>query len=115
MAVKWKYEKLNESGKIEVAPRNDMDGKITGLIVYGLPAWLDEHPEERIRLGYVKHLYKDYKDIEYNRRTQYYITSIRVIDEYTIEDVYHIMDKTEGMLRNEDTYGYAQMEVYWDE
>ena len=102
---KWRYEKLDENGKIKHAPRDDMDGKITGKIVYGLKAWFDENPSERIRLGWIKHLYTDYKDIEYNRQTQYYMTAIRVIDEYTVEDVYHIRDKTEEMMMNEELGG----------
>ena len=102
---KWRYEKLDENGKIKHTPRDDMDGKITGKIVYGLKAWFDENPSERIRLGWIKHLYTEYKDIEYNRQTQYYMTSIRVIDEYTVEDVYHIRDKTEEMMMNEELGG----------
>lgn len=105
MAQKWRYEKLDENGKIKSAPMNDMDGKITGRIVYGLRAWFDENPKERIRLGWTKHLYSDYKDIEYNRQTHYCEVSTRQIDPYTVEDVYHIMEKTEDMLLREELGG----------
>ena len=103
---KWRYEKLDEDGKIKHAPPNDMDGKITGRIVYGLKAWFDENPEERIRLGWIKHLYTEIKDLEYNRQTQYYQVSARQIDAYTVQDEYHILDKTEDMLLREELNGF---------
>lgn len=104
---KWRYEKLDaETGKIKNAPINDMDGKITGRIVYGLKAWFDENPEERIRLGWTKHLYTEIKDLEYNRQTQYFMTSTRQIDAYTVQDEYHILDKTEDMLLREELGAY---------
>ena len=77
---KWTYEKL-EDGKIKYAPMNDFDGKVTGHIVFGVEAWFDENPEERKRLGWVKHIRHDTKDIEYNRRTQYLVNETRQIDE----------------------------------
>ena len=98
---KWTYEKL-EDGKIKYAPMNDFDGKVTGHIVFGVAAWFDENPEERKRLGWVKHIKHDTKDIEYNRRTQYLVNATRQIDEYTIEDDWHIMDKSEEMMRLEE-------------
>lgn len=101
MAQKWNYIKI-EDGKIKHAPQNDMNGEITGHSIYGLPFWFDEHPEERIALGWIKHLYLDYKDIEYDRQTQYVSKSIRMIDDYTAEDVYTVKDKTPNMLRKEE-------------
>lgn len=98
----WGYEKLDENGKVKYAPMNDYDGKITGHIVFGVAAWFDENPEERKRLGWVKHIHHKTKDIEYNKRTQYLVHSIKRIDEYTIEDEYHIMDKSEEMMRLEE-------------
>lgn len=98
---KWYYERLEE-GKVKRAPTNDLDGKITGRHVYGLQAWLDENPEERKRLGYIKHIFHSTKDIEYDRATQYLARYARTIDEYTIEDEYHIMDKSEEMMRLEE-------------
>ena len=95
---KWYYEKL-EDGKIRQAPLNDFDGKITGRIVFGVKAWFDENPEERKARGWIKHITKRTKDIEYNRQTQYLIKEVRTIDEYTVEDVYHIANKSEEQMR----------------
>lgn len=99
---KWDYQKVDENGKIKWAPVNDYDGKITGHIVFGVKAWFDEHPEERKALGWIKHIRHDTKDIVYNKRTQYLVPSIKNIDEYTVEDEYHIMDKSEEMMRLEE-------------
>ena len=85
--------------KIKYAPINDFDGSVTGHIVYGVQTWFDENPEERKRLGWVKHIQHETKDIEYNKRTQYLVRSIKQIDEYTVEDEYHVMDKSEEMMR----------------
>lgn len=100
---KWSYQKLDtETGKIKYAPINDFDGSVTGHIVYGVSAWFDENPEERKRLGWVKHIQHETKDIEYNKRTQYLVKSVKQIDEYTVEDEYHVMDKSEEMMRLEE-------------
>ena len=100
---KWSYQKLDtETGKIKYAPNNDYDGSVTGHIVFGVPAWFDENPEERKRLGWIKHIQHDTKDIEYNKRTQYLVQSVKQIDEYTVEDEYHVMDKSEEMMRLEE-------------
>ena len=99
---KWYYERLEENGKIEQAPPNDLDAKITGRHVYGLKAWLDENPEERIRLGYIKHITHETKDIEYDWATQYLARYVKRIDEHTVEDEYRIMDKSEEMMRLEE-------------
>lgn len=99
---KWDYQKVDENGKIKWAPMNDYDGKVTGHIVFGVKAWFDEHPEERKALGWIKHIRHDTKDIVYNKRTQYLVPSIKNIDEYTVEDEYHIMDKSEEMMRLEE-------------
>ena len=100
---KWSYQKLDtETGKIKYAPVNDFDGSVTGHIVFGVPTWFDENPEERKRLGWIKHIQHDPKDIEYNKRTQYLVQSVRQVDEYTVEDEYHVMDKSEEMMRLEE-------------
>lgn len=100
---KWSYQKLDtETGKIKYAPTNDFDGSVTGHIVFGVQAWFDENPEERKRLGWIKHIQHETKDIEYNKRTQYLVQSIKQIDEYTVEDEYHVMDKSEEMMRLEE-------------
>lgn len=97
--IKWYYEKLDEDYKLKRAPINDMDGKITGHIVYGLKAWFDEHEDERKRLGYIKHYIKNTKDIEYNHQTQYLTRTVKSIDEWTVEDEYHIVDMSEEQMR----------------
>ena len=102
---KWDYQKLDENGRIKYAPTNDFDGSITGHIVFNVTAWFDENPEERKRLGWVKHIRHDTKDIEYNRQTQYLINATKQIDEYTVEDDWKIMDKSEEMMRLEELTG----------
>ena len=103
----WEYEKVDpETGKIKYAPMNDATGEITGHHVFGLKAWFDEHPAERIALGWIKHIHIKTQDIEYNHRTQYLAKGMRWIDETTYEDEYHIMDKSEEMMRLEElTHG----------
>lgn len=112
---KWTYEKLDEKGKIKHCPQNDFDGKITGHIVIGVKQWFDENPAERIRLGWIKHIYADRKSVEYNKQTQYLIKSQRQVDEYTIEDVYHVLDKTEEQMLFEDMLHVANGEdsIVW--
>lgn len=116
---KWTYEKLDEKGKIKYCPQNDFDGKITGHIVIGVKQWFDENPAERIRLGWIKHIYADCKAVEYNKQTQYLIKSQRQVDEYTIEDVYHVLDKTEEQMLFEDMLhvaeGYDTMVFYGED
>ena len=99
---KWYYEKLDEDNKQKHCPINDYDGKVTGHIVFGVAAWFDENPEERKRLGWIKHITHKPDEIEYNKRTQYLQKAIKFIDEYTVEDEWHIMDKSEEMMRLEE-------------
>lgn len=96
---KWHYEKLDEKGHVRWAPVNDADGKITGRHVFGLQAWLDENPDERIRLGYIKHIEHKTQDIEYDRATQYLINTVKRVDDYTVEDDWKIMDMSEEQMR----------------
>lgn len=102
----WLYEKLQEDGKIKTIAENhnDFDGKITGHIVFGVKAWFDENPEDRIRLGWTKHIKHNPEKygIEYNKQTQYLEKTVRQIDAYTCEDVYAVKDKTEDMMRREE-------------
>lgn len=100
----WTYERLKEDGTVEsiYINKNDFDGKLTGHIVFGVKEWLDENPEEAKRLGYVKHIHHNTKDIDYNRQSQFLMKEIRFIDEYTYEDIYHIKDKTEAMMRYQE-------------
>lgn len=102
MAEEYSYEKLDENYNLKYLPMNDFDGSITGHIVFGIKAWFDENPEERKRLGWIKHIRKDTRKIEYNHQTQFLSQTTRQIDEYTIEDVYHVMDKSEEMMRLEE-------------
>lgn len=97
----WFYEKLNDEGNIEHCPMNDYDGKVTGHIIFGVGFWFDENPDERIRLGWTKHITHKIKDLglDYDPVTQYLVKSIKQIDEYTVEDVYHVMDKSAEMMR----------------
>ena len=97
----WQYEKILDDGKIKVVTvnHNDFDGKITGHIVFGVKAWFDENPEERIRLGWTKHIKHNTKFIEHNKQTQYLEKTVKIIDSLTVEDVYTVRDKTEEMMR----------------
>lgn len=98
----WQYEHLKEDGKIEVVGwnRNDFDAKITGKYVFGVKEYFDENPEEARRLGWVKHIMHNVdKWVTYNKQTQYLVKSKKIIDEFTYEDEYHVMDKTEDMMR----------------
>ena len=106
---KWVYEKLDENGKIKTLPTNDSKGEITGKFIIGLPEYFDEHPEERKRLGWIKHIRHNVNEINYNKQNQYLRRTVIQIDEYTIEDVYEIFDKTEELLLLEeelDSIGY---------
>lgn len=107
MENNWTYEKLDENYEVKSCPMNDTDGKITGQIIIGLPQWFDENPEERKRLGWIKHIHHEEKDVDYNKQTQYVVCATREIDEYTIEDVYHVLDKSEEMFLFEE-----MLEVY---
>lgn len=97
------YEKMTEDLNIKRCPMNDANGAITGRHIINLPSWFDENPEERKRLGWIKHITHNVKDIkDYNPQTQYLTKSIAQIDEYTVEDVYNIFNKSEEMLLLEE-------------
>lgn len=101
----WTYEKLQDDGKIKTAPRNDYDGSITGHCVFGVKQWFDEHPDEARRLGWVKHIKHNVdKYVTYNKQTQYIMISHKYIDNFTYEDEYHVFDKTEEMMRNQEEH-----------
>ena len=107
--LKWRYEKLDEHGNVKMLPANDSKGEITGKFIIGLPEYFDEHPEERIRLGWIKHIEHSVKEIKYNNQTQYLRRNMIQIDEYTVEDSWEVFDKTEEMLLLEemlDSIGY---------
>lgn len=103
--ITWDYEKLDENYEVKIVSgnlTNDPDGKITGHIVMNVKAWFDENPEERKRLGWIKHIHHDTKDIEYNKQSQYLVQTVRSIDPWTVEDEYHVMDKSEEMMLFEE-------------
>lgn len=112
MAEMYDYEKFNaETGEVEGCPQDDKDGKITGKFILNVPKWFDENPEERIRLGWVKHIRHNQKEIaDFDSQTQFIVTSKKVIDEYTVEDVLHVMDKSEDQLAFEEMLSVAS----WD-
>lgn len=105
---KYHYERMKEDYTMEYCPMNDPDGKITGKIVMGLKAWFDENPEERKRLGWIKHITHNRDEIEYNKQTQFLVQSIKTIDEYTVEDEYHVLDKSEEQILFEEMLEIAQ-------
>lgn len=91
--MKYKYERLKEDHSMQYCPVNDYDGSITGQIVMDVKAWFDEHPEERMKRGWIKHFYYDdpkevQRDFPYDPATQYLIPSTKRIDAYTIQDIY---------------------------
>ena len=98
----WYYEKLDENMELQRCPQDDKDGSVTGRIIINLPKWMDENPEERIRLGWIKHLTKDTDELEYNRQTQFVVGTVVQVDEHTVEDVYHVLNKSEEQLLFED-------------
>ena len=104
---KWYYEKLDEEGKIKRCPMNDNKGEITGKFIINLPAYFDENPEERIRLGWIKHItHEPYKELEnFNQQSQYLSKTTVQVDEFTVEDVYNILDKSEEQLLLEEILG----------
>lgn len=110
MAKKWRYEKLDENfnTKTIMEGNNDVDGSITGHVVINVKAWFDENPEERIRLGWTKHYFDDEKPAGYNPQTQNLIVSAKQIDDYTIEDEYHVVNKSEEQLAFEDMFSMMQ-------
>lgn len=107
------YEKLNEKGEVQRIGdyTNDPDAKITGKVVINVKAYFDENPEERIRLGWTKHISYDKPNVEYNKQTQFLVVNQRQVDEYTIEDVYHVMDKSEEQMAFEEMLQIADREM----
>jgi len=102
--IRITYEKLNEKGEVDRVGEytNDADAKITGKHIINVKAYFDENPEERIRLGWTKHISYDKPNVEYNKQTQFLVVSQRQVDEYTVEDVYHVMDKSEEQMAFEE-------------
>lgn len=101
---RWYYEKMDQNNDIKHCPNNDYDGSITGHIIVDLPTWFDENPEIRKQLGWIKHIVPDKDEVDYNKQSQFLTTSTEVIDEYTVRDTYHVMDKSEEMMLLEEMF-----------
>lgn len=106
---KWVYEKLGDDGKIKTIAdyTNDANGEYTGRHIINVKAWFDENPEERKRLGWIKHIEHSQKEIAYNPQTQFVITTNRQVDEWTIKDELHVIDKSEDQLAFEEMLSVA--------
>ena len=105
--MRHSYMRLKEDGTIEHCPTYDYDGKITGKIVVNVQAYFDDNPDERKRLGWIKHIEHTKDEIaeqvgEWDKQRQYLVRSLKTIDEWTVEDVYHVMDKSEEMMLLEE-------------
>ena len=106
MEPTWSYKKYDEENhEVKSCPTNDTDGSVTGHIVMGVKEWFDENPEERIRLGWTKHILHNSSEIEFNSQSQYVVKSIKRIDAYTVEDELHVLDKSEERMLLEDMMG----------
>lgn len=104
----YRYEKWDaEKGEIIYCPTDDKDKSVTGKFVLNVPKWFDENPEERKRLGWIKHITHSNADVEYNRQTQFIVWTTQQIDEYTIEDVAHVLTKSEEQLEFEEMLSVA--------
>lgn len=106
---RYSYEKYNqETGKTEYCPIDDKDGKVTGKFILNVPKWFDENPEERKRLGWIKHIEHDSDEIlDFDPQTEFIVKSTKQVDEYTIEDVLHVMKKSEDQLAFEEMLSVA--------
>lgn len=108
---KYSYIKL-EDGEIKYLPLSDPNGKIVpGKHIIYLKEWMDENPEERKRLGWIKQIHQDIKEIEYDKQTQCLQRYATWIDPYTIKDEYIVIDKSEEIMLLEElldtvNYGY---------
>lgn len=103
-----RYEKLDENYKMKYCPAHDYDGSVTGHIVINVKAWFDENPEERKRLGWIKHLYYESNEEllsdlpDWDPASQYLVAGTEKVDEWTVKDVYYTIDKTEEMMLLEE-------------
>lgn len=106
--ITYRYEKWDaEKGEVIYCPTDDKEGTVTGKFILNVPRYFDENPEERIRLGWTKHITHNNAEVEYNKQTQFIIWTTKQIDPYTIEDVAHIMTKSEDQLAFEEMLSVA--------
>ena len=102
MATTYTYEKLVD-GKLRTANEYtiDHDKSLTGKFVVNAKAYFDENPDERIRLGWTKHIHPD-STLVYDKQTHYLVVLPKQVDEFTIVDEYHALPKSEEMLELEE-------------
>ena len=115
----WIYEKLDDQYEVKTCypNENDYDGSINGHFVYNVHAWFNENPEERKRLGWIKHIRHSKEEISeivggWNPQTQNLITTLKQIDEWTVEDTYHVLDKSEDQLLFEEMLAVSSPAIY---
>ena len=107
--ITYRYEKWDaEKMEIIYCPQDDKDKSVTGKFTLNVPRYFDWYPEERIRLGWIKHITHTNEDVEYNKQTQFIVWTTKQIDPYTIEDEPHIMTKSEDQLAFEEMLSVAQ-------
>lgn len=89
------------NGKLEIAPTNDLDGKLSGKPVIGFQAWLEENPEEAKRIGFVKVV--DHEE-DYDHNRFYTIERHEEHDDGSIHIFYDLHEKTEEMILLNELY-----------
>lgn len=106
--VTYRYEKWDaENNKVIYCPTDDKDGSVTGKFYLNIPKHFDEDPEDRIRLGWIKHIIHSEDEVEYNKQTQFIVWTTKQIDPYTIEEEPHVMTKSEDQLAFEEMLSVA--------
>ena len=101
----WTYEKLNDQYEVKTCypNENDYDGSITGHFV----GWIK----------HIKHSKEEIREIVggWNPQTQNLITTLKQIDEWTVEDTYHVLDKSEDQLLFEEMLAVSEPAVYTED
>lgn len=112
--MNWYYEKLDDKGKTITVNTYTIDSKKehTGQFVFNVKAWFDEHPDYWPEHGWTKHITYESKEIEekwpHNKQTQILIREVRRVDAHTVEDTYHVIDKSEEMMRLQELLGVVE-------